>query len=115
MWPQVAQGRSTPTDPLAHSPILLQPAEEIRVIQHDAVFIHRKFRVEATSVQVLEKVEALGQPRIGLRPWLNRQLGREDPGHAELPALAYSHRLAANREAVGEGGRPDIDIDAAIE
>ena len=46
---------------------------------------------------------------------MNRQVRREDPGHAELPPLTDSHRLAANREAVGERGRPDIDIHAAIE
>src|SRR5262245_2858095 len=46
---------------------------------------------------------------------MNRQIRREDPRHVELPPLTDSHRLAANRETVGERGWPDIDVHAAIE
>src|SRR5262245_9470925 len=100
---------------LHHSPILSHPPEQVRVVHHDTVFIHGKLGPEATAVEVLEKVEPVGQSRIGLRLWVHRQVWREDPGHVELPPLTDSHRLAAYREAVGERSWPDIDIYAAIE
>ena len=65
----------------------------IGLVQHDAVFADRKLRSQATSVEVLEEVEAVGQPRVGLQLRVNRQVRREDRGHAELPPLTDSHRL----------------------
>src|SRR6185295_10403236 len=65
--------------------------------------------------EVLEQVERIRQPCIRLRLWLNRQVRREDPCHAELSPLSDRHRLATNRETIGKRGRPDIDIQAAVE
>jgi hypothetical protein len=98
-----------------HLRILFHPPEQIGVVQHDAVFVYAKLRAVATAVEVLEEVEPVGQPRIGLRLRANRQVRRVDPGHAKLPPLTDSHRLTANREAVGKGRWPDIDIQAAVE
>jgi hypothetical protein len=50
-----------------------------------------------------------------LRLRVNRELWRKDPSHAELPPLTHGHRLASNREAVGERGWPDVHIHAAVE
>jgi hypothetical protein len=91
------------------------PSELVGVVQHDPVFIHGKLCSEATPVEILEEIEAVGQPCIGLCLRMNRQVRPEDPSHAELPPLTDSHRLAENREAVGEWSRPDINIQAAIE
>jgi len=91
----------------------IHPPEDARIVQYDAVFIHGNLHPEATAVEVLEAAESVGQPCIGLRLWVSRQVRREDPRHAELQPLTDSHRLVANRKAVGERGRPDIDIHAA--
>src|SRR5262245_51645241 len=89
------------------SPILFHPPEQIRIVQHNTVFVHGKLGLEATAVEVLEEIEPVGQPCIGLRLWMYRQVRCEDPGHAELPPRADSYRLAAYREAVGERSWPN--------
>jgi diketogulonate reductase-like aldo/keto reductase len=53
---------------LRRSPILFHAPEQVRIVQHDTVFVKRKLRPEATAVEVLEEIDLVGQPRIGL--WL---------------------------------------------
>jgi hypothetical protein len=111
----VASAKLRCVDSESASLILLHAPEQVGVIQHDAILIHGQLRLEATAVEVLEEVEPVPQARIGLRLGVHCQVRRQDPSHAELPPLTDRHRLAANREGIGERGWPDIDIYAAIE
>jgi hypothetical protein len=102
--------------PLSLYLIFLEKAsEQVRIVQYDTLFVDGKPCFEAAAVKTLEEIEPIGQPGIGLRLRLNRQVRRKDPSHAELTPLTDCHRRAPNREAVGEGRWPDVDIEATIE
>ena len=89
--------------------------KQIRVVHHNTVFVYGKLRPEAAAIEILEEIELVGQPRIGLRLRMNRQARGEDPCRSEIPPLTDSHRLAANREAVGKRSWPDIHVHATVE
>src|SRR6266480_3704159 len=89
--------------------------EDALVVQHDVVLVDRKLGAESAAVEVLVEITAVGEPRISLPYGPYGQLRCGDPRHDELPPLADGHGPTANRERVREGGRPDVDVDAAVE
>src|SRR5437667_3056694 len=89
--------------------------EHALVVQHDVVLVDRKLGAESAAVEVLVEITAVGEPRISLPHGSYGQLRCGDPRHDELPPLADGHGPTANRERVREGGRPDVDVDAAVE
>src|SRR5262249_58173993 len=67
------------------------------------------------AVETLEAITAIRQSRIRLARRANAQLGRRDPCHDEHAPLADGDRIAAERERVREGRRPDVDVETAVE
>lgn len=89
--------------------------EELNRQLRQALFVHQQYRLERAAFEVLVEVVAGVQAGVCLAhaTWLQ---GRGlDVERADFRALAIGQAQAADREGVGEGAWPNIDVQATVE
>ena len=60
-------------------------------------------------------VAPLSQPNVSLWQWFDRQLGKTNPGCRHRNRLANCGVEAADRQGIGDGREPEIDVDEAVQ